>query len=228
MPCISKTTIIWMTVFRFSINHLFPNSRENFRKIPFEGKDRTSGNALFILRCPIEGNLSAQGATSIFPFILATAHPLFYPACNTFSPPSPPSNRRRLPAFISPQPSHSYIPESLFISCLWTPRRSDSYIVSYSSVSARADGKTAQWKRMIWSGGERSTLIKVASSFSLSRFCSTRGRILAIFPEKNANRTYLSPLDSPPEHLRSRGVIWKLYNFAIPLLRERRSRLNGK
>lgn len=160
------------------------------------------------------GELSVQGATSIFSFILVVALS-FTPHA---TPLVPPSNRCRLPAFISPQRFHSYIHRDAYLFPA-SGRRSDSYIVSYSSVSARTDGKTAQWKRMIWSGGERSTLIKVASVlfFFLSFSVSLVDGFWQYFRRKTPT-AHICLFWILLRNICGRGVIWKLYDFVIPLL----------
>lgn len=186
----------------------------NFKKILFVKKSRTSSNVLFILRCSIEGNLRPKASHRSFLLFWLRLTLFFTPrATPLVLPIESPSIARFYIAAMLP----FLYTGSLFIFYLRTPI---GFVCSF--VRFRENG----WKNsavetddLEWRRKERSTLIKVASvlffSFSLSS-CFSRGRILAIFPEKNANRTYLSPLDSPPEHLRSQSnmkVIWFCNTF---------------
>lgn len=100
-----------------------------------------------------------------------------HPACNTFDP--APSNRRRLPAFISPQHFHSYTGKLIYF--LPPDTAGCSHIVS--SVSARTAGKNSTMETGDFERWRKGQLWLKPLLFSPSPF-HLLAWILAIFPKE--------------------------------------------
>lgn len=120
-------------------------------------KEKTPGNTLFILRCFIEKNFRPEAPHrscllpwSVYSHLSPHVQHLF-----TFDP--SPSNRHRLPIFISLQHTCTRTPESLFISRLRTWPAGLAY--SFAFVRFRKNGweKQRNGNGRFESGGERST-----------------------------------------------------------------------
>lgn len=133
---------------------LIPEVRRDRRTIPFERKDRAFGNPLFILRRSY-GTMGSRSERrkgeepsgrrrhidlSFYFALLFPSLPLAVHVQHLW----PPSKRRRLAGFYFATARYRPLTHTGKLIYFLNPRTFCSYRVSHSSVSARADGKTAQ------------------------------------------------------------------------------------